>query len=57
MKILHILKSKPDESIISIINTQKSAHEVSIVNLYEDDNIDYEHLVELIENFDKIITW
>lgn len=57
MKVLHILKSKPDESVIGIINAQKSAHEVSVVNLYEDDNLDYEHLVELIENFDKIITW
>lgn len=57
MKVLHILKSKPSASIISIINTQKSDHDVMVVNLYENDNIDYEHLIELIENSDKVITW
>jgi len=57
MKILHILKSEPDESISRIIHEHESAHEVIVLNLCNKENIDYDFIIDLFENCDKIIAW
>ena len=55
VKILFILKKKPDENIKTIIAESSKESEVTVVDLQENQN--YESLVELIEGCDKVITW
>lgn len=56
MKILHILKEKPEESIKKIIEVQSESNEVKTVELYRG-NVNYEELVDLIFKYDKVICW
>ena len=55
MKILFILKEKPDETLQTIMAENEKESEVAMVNLQENQN--YGSLVELIESYDKVITW
>lgn len=56
MKILHILKEEPDESIRKIIEVQSKNNEVKTIELYRG-NVNYEELVDLIFQYDKVICW
>lgn len=56
MKILHILKEEPDESIKKIIEVQSRSNEVKTVELHRG-NVDYAELVDLIFQHDKVICW
>lgn len=56
MKILHMLKEEPDESVKKIIDMQSHSTEVKTVELYEG-NINYEKLVDLIFQYDRVICW
>ncbi|BCB96845.1 hypothetical protein JZK55_17670 [Dissulfurispira thermophila] len=55
MKILHILKTLPEESVKKIIDEHKKDHDVDVVSLT--DCKDYSTIVHLIENADKVMTW
>ena len=55
MKILFILTKKPDETLQTIIAENEKESEVTVVDLQENQN--YGSLVELIESYDKVITW
>ncbi len=55
MKLLHILRSLPDETVKSLM-LSFSEHEEIIVPLYEDD-VDWEKLVDEIFKADKVISW
>ncbi|MEW6408839.1 MAG: hypothetical protein AB1488_01835 [Nitrospirota bacterium] len=58
MKILYILKSEPDEIIKKIIeyhSTNKN-HTVKIIELYKE-NTGYDELIDLIFEYDKVISW
>ena len=56
MKILHILKKKPDESTKKIIEVQSKENEVRVVELYKG-NIKYGELVNLVFEYDKVTCW
>ena len=56
MKLLHILKSEPDETtrtFMEILSEGEEAHEFS---LYED-TADYGKLIDMIFEHDRVITW
>lgn len=55
MKILHILKREPGESVKKIIEEHRKGNDVEIINM--DRNKDYAFIVELIEKADKVIAW
>ena len=55
MKILFILRKKPDNTIKTIMAESTKESEVSIYDLRE--NQDYDALVEHIATCDKVITW
>jgi len=58
MKILHILKSEPDDntrSIMSIIN-QPDDVQATEFSLFQK-NPDYEELIDLLFKNDKVISW
>ena len=55
---LHILKSEPDEIQKTLMNSLTMESECLFFPLFDDKkNIDYEKLIDLIFDCDKIITW
>jgi len=56
MKLLHILKSAPDERTRTLMDVVSQGEEVTEVSLY-DEATDYGKLVDLIFEHEKVITW
>ena len=56
MKMLHILKSEPDENTRTFIEILSEGEEAAEFSLYED-AADYETLIDMIFAHDKVITW
>lgn len=56
MKILHIVKSPPDESTKKIIAAHKSGNEVNLIELYKG-GIAYDKLVADVFGHDKVMCW
>ena len=58
-KVLHILKSEPDETIAKVIEAQSVEGEVAVVSLYRDEIsgnvVDWSRLVEDIFAYDRVI--
>ena len=55
---LHILKSEPDEIQKTLMSAFATESECLFFPLFDDKkNIDYERLIDLIFEYDKIITW
>ena len=55
MKILHILKAKPEESVKAVIEEHRKCCDVTVIELYKNKN--YDLIVELVERADKVISW
>jgi len=55
MKILYIIKRKPDDTLKKIIKEHKKLYEVNVVDLKEDKN--YEQIINLVTSCDKVISW
>ena len=56
MKLLHILKSSPDECTRTLMDIISQGEETTEVSL-NDEATDYDKLVDLIFENDKVITW
>ena len=56
MKLLHILKSEPDDNTKTLIRILSEGHETRRVTLYEGDQ-DYKQLIDQIFENDKVISW
>jgi hypothetical protein len=56
MKLLHVLKSEPDEVIKTLMQASSEGNDVQQFELFAKD-VDYDKLVELIFENDKIISW
>jgi hypothetical protein len=56
MKLLHILKSDPDENTKTLIGILSEGEEAAEFSLYEE-AADYEKLIDMIFEHDKVITW
>lgn len=56
MKILHIYRFKPDNVVKSLTKAWTEGNETTEVHLYLD-QVNYDRLVELIFQCDKVITW
>ena len=61
LRILHILRSKPNEAVVRLIDTMAGDEVVRVVSLYQDDIspelVDWSRLVDDIFNHDKVICW
>jgi len=55
MKILYLIKQELDETAKKIIEEHKNAHEVAIIDIKENKN--YDQIVDLIANSNKVISW
>lgn len=56
MKLLYILRSKPDKNTESLMNILAEGEEPSIYPLY-DEEVDHEKLIDMIFEHDKVISW
>lgn len=56
MKILHILRSRPDETVETFMQTVTSGDRSQVTALYEEP-IDWSKLVDDIFSHDKVICW
>ncbi len=56
MRILHILKSEPDETIEKLIGSLTETDEITVQPLFQG-NIDWTRLVDDIFAHDKVICW
>ncbi len=56
MKLLHVLKSEPDNVIKTLMNASSEGNDVQQFELFAND-VDYDKLVELIFENDKVISW
>jgi hypothetical protein len=56
MKLLHILKSEPDDLTTNLIDLLSEGNETTTFVLYEGEP-DYEQLIDLIFASDNVVTW
>ena len=56
MKVLHILNDGPSDDAQLIIEQHSAKQVIQIVDLSKHD-VDYDELVELIEQCDKVLSW
>ncbi len=58
MRLLHILKSEPDEDTRTLMGilSEGEGEETNILCLYEED-ADYERLIDMIFEHDRVISW
>jgi hypothetical protein len=60
-KILHILRSEPDETVIRVIEALSAEESAAVVNLYEDEisgtTANWLRLVDDIFEYDQVICW
>ncbi len=56
MTLLHIMKSEPDNSSKTLIDILSAGEKATVFPLYEDQP-DYEKLIDLVFEHDKIISW
>ncbi len=56
MKILHILRSEPDETVEKLSAALSRENTTTVTPLYQGD-VDWEALVDNIYSHDKVICW
>jgi hypothetical protein len=56
-KILHILLSKPDEKQKKLMNSVSLGKSALFYALFAKEKTDYDQLIDLIFEYDQIITW
>jgi hypothetical protein len=56
MKILHVFKSEPDENTLTLVEILSRGEDTSEFRLYGEDP-DYEGLIDLVFEHDKVISW
>lgn len=56
MKVLHILRTEPDDTVEVIMEAFSVEEVVNVTALYKDD-IDWSRLVDDIFSHDKVICW
>ena len=56
MKILHIFRSEPDETVQNIVKSTTNGDESKVVELYQD-NIDWSRLVDDIFLPHTVVSW
>ena len=56
MKVLHILKSEPDDTVEKLSERISKENKISVAVLYRGE-VDWENLVNDIFSHDKVICW
>lgn len=56
MKVLHVLKSEPDDTMRELMAPLSEGHDVQQFEMYQGE-VDYDKLVEMVFEHDKVICW
>jgi hypothetical protein len=56
MKVLHILKSEPDDNTITLMEILNQGADATEFKLYGEE-ADYEKLLDLIFEHDNVVSW
>ena len=56
MKILHVHKSEPDEILKKLMEPVSEGNKVEHFEMFKGD-VDYDKMIELVFNHDKVICW
>ena len=56
MKVLHIFRTEPDETVKNIVKSTTNGDESIVLELYQD-NIDWSRLVDEIFSHQKVVSW
>jgi len=56
MKVLHLIRSKPDEETVKLIAALSEGNRCRKINLFNE-TIDYEELVKMVFAADRVISW
>ena len=56
MKILYLLKTEPDKDTRTLMEVLSEEGEITIFPLY-DEHADYEKLLDMIFQHDRVISW
>lgn len=56
MKILHIIRTKPDKTVDYLIKSTTNGDQSKVAELFKSD-IDWSCLVDDIFSYDKVISW
>lgn len=56
MKVLHLLRSEPDATVVKITHAMSAEHTMIVVALYEV-FVDWAALVDMIFEYDQVICW
>lgn len=56
MKLLHVLRSKPNDEVKHLIRILSEGKESRVFELYRADT-NYDELIDLVFEYDKVVTW
>lgn len=56
MKILHIFKTEPNDEVKKLVEIMSEGEETKTFELYKE-NVNYEELIDLMFECDKVISW
>ena len=56
MKVLHLIKNKPDDGVTKIIEAHRAGHDVKVIDLSKGE-ASYEEIVDKIFSSDRVISW
>lgn len=56
MKLLYVLRSEPDDRAKALMDIASEGKDTTIIKLYEA-NVNYEELVDLLFEHDRVFTW
>jgi len=56
MKLLHIFKSEPDQTVKKMVQPLSEGNEVRKFEMYTRD-VDYDKLIKLVFEHDQVICW
>ncbi|MCD6254928.1 MAG: hypothetical protein LWW78_05900 [Deltaproteobacteria bacterium] len=56
MKILHIFKTEPNDEVKKLVEIMSEGEEAKTFELYKE-NVNYEELIDLVFECDKVISW
>ncbi len=56
MKVLHVLKSEPDDTVKALMAPLSEGPDVRQFEMYQGE-VDYDKLVEMVFEHDKVICW
>jgi NAD-dependent SIR2 family protein deacetylase len=56
MKILHIVNETPAKNVLDLIELQRKAHDVEVININVEQP-DYDAIIDQVINSDRVISW